>query len=236
MRIALVDDDIHLAQAMKLWMEEHDYDVMHFSNGLDFTNSLRKESFDLYILDWVMPEFDGEQILGWLNEQTEQSTPVIFVTQRDSEEDIAKILNQGADDYITKPVRQKELLARITAVTRRMQGAGTQKEVLEYPPYRINLSSHTLFKNDVPIKLTQKEFELVAFMFKNFGRLLSRGHILSSVWGHGSEFTTRTVDTHISRIRKKLELNPESGWRLSAIYHQGYRLEQVDKDELPTDA
>ena len=230
MRIALVDDDIHLAQAMKLWMEEQNYDVVHFHNGRDFTSALRKESFDLYILDWVMPDFDGEQVLSWLSEQSQNTTPVIFVTQRDSEEDIVRILNQGADDYITKPVRQKELLARISAVARRTQSA--HKEVLEYPPFRINLESHTLFKNDQAVKLTQKEFELVAFMFKNLGRLLSRGHILSSVWGHGSEFTTRTVDTHISRIRKKLELIPENGWRLSAIYHQGYRLEQVDLEEL----
>lgn len=233
MRIALVDDDIHLAQAMKLWIEEQGDDVIHFQNGRDFTNALRKESFDLYILDWVMPDFDGEQVLSWLGEQSEHKTPVIFVTQRDSEEDIAKILNLGADDYITKPLRQKELLARITAVTRRSQGSNAQKEIIENPPYRINLSSHTLYKDDKPVKLTQKEFELVSFMFKNIGRLLSRGHILSSVWGHGSEFTTRTVDTHISRIRKKLELVPEHGWKLSAIYHQGYRLEQVDIEDLP---
>ena len=233
MRIALVDDDFHLAQAMKLWLEEHDFDVVHFQNGREFTAALRKESFDLYILDWVMPDFDGEQVLGWLTEQSEHDTPVIFVTQRDSEEDVAKILNMGADDYITKPVRQKELLARIFAVTRRMQASTPGKDILEFPPYRINLKSHTLLKDDQPLKMTQKEFELVAFMFKNLGRLLSRGHILSSVWGHGSEFTTRTVDTHISRIRKKLDLCPENGWRLSAIYHQGYRLEQVDKEDLP---
>ncbi len=231
LRIALVDDDVHLAQAIKLWLEEQGYDVMQYSNGREFTSALRKESFDLFILDWVMPDLDGEQILSWLTEQSEHNTPVIFVTQRDSEEDIAKILNMGADDYITKPVRQKELLARISAVTRRSQ-VSPQKEILECPPYRINLTSHSLLKNDEPVKLTQKEFELVAFLFKNIGRLLSRGHILSSVWGHGSEFTTRTVDTHVSRIRKKLDLNPDNGWRLSAIYHQGYRLEQVDKEEF----
>jgi two-component system response regulator RegX3 len=231
LRIALVDDDIHLAQTVKLWLEQAGFDVVHYANGRDFTSALRKESFDLFILDWMMPEIDGEQILHWLNEQNEHTTPVIFVTQRDSEEDIARILNLGADDYITKPLRVKELLARIAAVTRRSSGGGaTQKEIMEYPPFRINLTSHTLLKNDEVIKLTQKEFELVTFMFKNLGRLLSRGHILSSVWGHGSEFTTRTVDTHISRIRKKLDLMPENGWRLSAIYHQGYRLEQVDPE------
>lgn len=230
MRIALVDDDVHLAQAMQLWMEEQGYDVVYFPNGLEFTTALRKESFDLFILDWMMPDFDGEQVLKWLNEQNTRATPVIFVTQRDSEEDIARILNLGADDYITKPLRKKELMARIIAVTRRSQSGG-HKEVLEYPPYRINLATHTCFRHDEPIRLTQREFELVTFIFRNAGRLLSRGHILSSVWGQSTEFTTRTVDTHISRIRKKLELVPDNGWRLSAIYHQGYRLEQVEQDE-----
>lgn len=229
LRIALVDDDIHLAQTIALWLEQAGFDVVHYANGREFTAALRKESFDLYILDWMMPEQDGEQILHWLTHQTEHSAPVIFITQRDSEEDIARILNQGADDYLTKPLRQKELLARIAAVTRRSSGTAP-REVIEYPPYHINLSSHTLQKDNKNIKLTQKEFELVTFMFKNVGRLLSRSHILSSVWGHGSEFTTRTVDTHISRIRKKLDLVPENGWRLSAIYHQGYRLEQVEPD------
>lgn len=231
MRIALVDDDLELAQVMTLWLEQCDYEVRHFENGCDFTNALRGESFDLYILDWVMPDFDGEQILDWLNSHFEHHPPVIFVTQRDSEEDIAKILNQGADDYITKPVRQKELLARIMAVTRRVQPP-PQKTCLDFPPYRINLNAHTVFKDNEPIKLTQKEFELVALLFRNRGRLLSRSHILASVWGHGSEFTTRTMDTHISRIRKKLELEPKNGWRLSAIYHQGYRLEQLDSEEM----
>lgn len=231
MRIALVDDDVHLAQVMTLWLKARGYDVAHFLSGLDFTTALRKESFDLYILDWVMPDMDGEAVLQWLIEQDNHTTPVIFVTQRDSEEDIARILNLGADDYITKPIREKELLARIAAVTRRTQPATSQREVLEYPPYRINSAAHMVLKGSEPLKLTQKEYELAAFLFKNTGRLLSRGHILSSVWGHGTDFTTRTVDTHISRVRKKLELGPETGWRLSAIYHQGYRLEPIEKDD-----
>lgn len=231
MRIALVDDDVHLAQVMTLWLKAHSYDVSHFLSGLDFTTALRKESFDLYILDWVMPDMDGEAVLQWLIEQDNHTTPVIFVTQRDSEEDIARILNLGADDYITKPIREKVLLARIAAVTRRTQPVTTQRETLEYPPYRINTAAHTVLKGTEALKLTQKEYELAAFLFKNTGRLLSRGHILSSVWGHGTDFTTRTVDTHISRVRKKLELGPETGWRLSAIYHQGYRLEPIEKDD-----
>lgn len=230
MRIALVDDDQHLAELVKIWLEEEGHQCMYFSSGVDFTHTLRRESFDLVILDWVMPEMDGEAVLKWMNDQEITDIPVIFLTQKTSEDDVAKVLLLGADDYVTKPVRQKEFLARITAVSRRASPA-TVQESLEVEPYRIDYKKHTVYHNNESVKLTQKEFELVAFLFKNLGRLLSRNHILSSVWGHGGEFNTRTVDTHISRIRKKLDLAPEKGWRLTAIYHQGYRLEQVDAEE-----
>lgn len=230
MRIALVDDDQHLSELVKIWLEEEGHQCVYFSGGVDFTHALRRESFDLIILDWVMPEMDGEAVLKWMQEQDITNVPVIFLTQKTDEDDIAKVLLLGADDYVTKPVRQKEFLARVTAVARRASPAATQ-EMLEVGPYRVDFKKHSVYCDDELVKLTQKEFELVAFLFKNLGRLLSRSHILSSVWGHGDEFNTRTVDTHISRIRKKLDLAPEKGWRLTAIYHQGYRLEQVDIEE-----
>lgn len=232
MRIALVDDDQHLAELVKIWLEEGGHQCVYFSRGTEFTHALRRESFDLIILDWVMPEMDGEAVLKWMQEHSFTDVPVIFLTQKSGEDDIAKMLLLGADDYLTKPVRQKEFLARVTAVARRATPAAAM-ESLDLPPYRIDFNKHTVYCDNTAVKLTQKEFELVSFLFKNLGRLLSRNHILSSVWGHGDEFNTRTVDTHISRIRKKLELVPEKGWRLTAIYHQGYRLEQIDAGDQP---
>lgn len=230
MRIALVDDDRHLAELVRIWLEEAGHQCLYYSSGTEFIHALRRESFDLVILDWVMPEMDGEAVLKWMQDQEITDVPIIFLTQKTGEEDVARVLLLGADDYVTKPVRQKEFLARITAVARRASPAASH-EILEAPPYRVDFKRHSVYAGDEAVKLTQKEFELVAFLFKNMGRLLSRNHILSSVWGHGDEFNTRTVDTHISRIRKKLDLDPEKGWRLTAIYHQGYRLEQVDVEE-----
>ena len=227
-----MDDDQHLSELVKIWLEQEGHQCVSYTSGLEFTQALRRESFDLVVLDWVMPEMDGEGVLRWMKEQSIDQIPVIFLTQKTGEDDVVKILLLGADDYIIKPVRQKEFLARVTAVARRVQPPINQG-VLEAGPFRIDLQKHTMYCDDEPIKLTQKEYELIVFLFKNLGRLLSRNHILSSVWGHGSEFNTRTVDTHISRIRKKLELVPEKGWRLSAIYHQGYRLEQLDDTEVP---
>lgn len=230
MRIALVDDDQHLAELIRIWLEEEGHQCVYFSSGVEFTHALRRESFDLIILDWVMPEMDGEAVLKWMQEQDITDVPVIFLTQKTEEDDVARVLLLGADDYVIKPVRKKEFLARVMVIARRATPAASQK-ILEVGPYRINFKNHSVYYGDELVKLTQKEFELVAFLFKNLGRLLSRSHILSSVWGHGSEFNTRTVDTHISRIRKKLDLDPDKGWRLTAIYHQGYRLEQVDIEE-----
>lgn len=227
MRIAIVDDDAQLGELMQIWLEAKDYACSTFTSGRIFLSELKRESYDLVILDWIMPEMDGETILTKMRNNSQQNIPVIFVTSKASEDDIAHILNLGADDYVTKPVHEKELLARIAAVTRRTMPE-KNKQVLDVAPYHIDVSRHAITYKGEAINLTQKEFELVLFLFRNTGKLLSRGHILSSVWGHGDDFSTRTVDTHISRIRKKLELNPENGWKLSAIYHQGYRLEHTD--------
>ncbi|MFO7603530.1 MAG: response regulator transcription factor [Gammaproteobacteria bacterium] len=232
MRIAIVDDDGQLAELMQIWLEARGYVCSTFTSGRAFLADLKRETYDLVIQDWMMPDLDGEAVLARLRSNPEQNIPVIFVTSRSREDDIAHILNLGADDYITKPVHEKELLARIAAVTRRTMPE-QHKQSLEVAPYLIDVASHSVSKDSVPLNLTQKEFDLVLFLFRNTGKLLSRGHILSSVWGHEDGFSTRTVDTHMSRIRKKLDINPDNGWKLSAIYHQGYRLERVDAQEQP---
>jgi two-component system response regulator RegX3 len=229
MHIAIVDDDPDIAALMKLWLEEEDHKCTYYSSGQDFIKAVRSKNFDIILLDWIMPEFDGEQTLNWIKSNDDIDIPVIFVTQKATEDDVAKILTLGADDYITKPVRHKEMVARVNAVARRAN-PHIDDEVIELSPYRIDTTSREVTLNSEKIKLTEKEFKLVQFLFKNIGRLLSRDHILSAVWGYDLGINTRTVDTHMSRIRKKLEIAPEKGWRLSSIYHQGYRLEHLVHD------
>lgn len=226
MNIAIVDDDPDIAALMKLWLEEESHECTHYSSGQDFIKAVKSKNFDIILLDWIMPEFDGEQTLNWIKSNDDLDIPVIFVTQKATEDDVAKILTLGADDYITKPIRHKEMVARINAVARRAN-PHFDDEVIELKPYRIDSTSREVTLNMEQIKLTEKEFKLVQFLFKNIGRLLSRDHILSAVWGYDLGLNTRTVDTHMSRIRKKLEITPEKGWRLSSIYHQGYRLEHL---------
>lgn len=237
MRIALIEDDPTMAELLCLWLQEAGHHCTAYLDGLEFIKEAKNESFDVVLLDWVMPNISGEEVLKRLKSQAEWDTPIIFVTSRDSEEDMVHMLNQGADDYIAKPVHKPVLLARIQAVTRRAQKQAPQ-DVMDIGEFRIDQHARLITRHGEPIKLTEKEFKLVAFIFQNVGRLLSRNHILSAVWGYDSSLNTRTVDTHMSRIRKKLELFPEHGWRLNSIYHQGYRLEQVSADEdlhLPVD-
>ncbi len=235
MKIAVVDDDQDIASLLCLWLEEEGHTCVSYNDGQDFTRDVGNEQFGAVLLDWVMPEVDGEQVLAWLQRKQDWDTPVIFVTSRTTEDDMVRILNEGADDYITKPVSRRELLARIAAVTRRT-GKRSPQEAIEIGPYQIDPQSRSLRLEGEPIKLTDKEFELAMYIFNHIGRLLSRNQILSNVWGYESDVNTRTVDTHISRIRKKLQLAPENGWRLSSIYHQGYRLEKLSDEDMAMEA
>jgi len=232
MHIAIVDDNREVTGLVRLWLEQAGHSVFEFYQGEEFVRTSHEHSFDVVLLDWVLPDLDGDKILQQLQKQPGWDTPVIFVTARSREEDVAGILELGADDYIIKPLHEKELLARIGAVTRRRRKV-TQQEILDYGIYQIDMKSRVVYWDKKPVKLTEMEFNLICFIFTNMGQLLSRDHILSSVWGYDANVNTRTVDTHMSRIRKKLKISEENGWRLSSIYQRGYRLERFDPARRP---
>lgn len=132
-----------------------------------------------------------------------------------------------------KPPRRIELLSRIEAVMRRSQPRNAN-QTLVVAPYQFDLARKVLSIDGAVVEMTDKEFELAAFLFRNLGRLLSRGHLLEAVWGRNPDLATRTVDTHISRVRSKLNLRPENGFRLTPTYNFGYRLEKIDPAEVTT--
>lgn len=224
MRIALLDDDADIRTSVGGWLIEAGHDCHTYGTSRDFMRDASRESFDLFLLDSNLPDIDGPDVLRWLKADRNDDTPVIFVTACDSEADIVSALAGGADDYLVKPVRCGELLARIDALMRRVRPAPNH-DVLELGPYRFEPVNKRLLLDGQEVALTEKEFDLAFFLFRNLGRLLSRGHLLEAVWGRNPSLATRTVDTHISRVRTKLELKPERGFRLVPTYNYGYRLE-----------
>lgn len=227
MRIAYLEDDADQAALIRRWLEGAGHSCHHFDRGHALRRSLARESFDLYILDWHLPDVDGLEVLKEIRARSPRS-PVIFATARGRDDDIAHALQAGADDYIAKPVRQGELLGRIQAVARRAQGeAAAAPERLELPPFTIERRERRILRGGQPVALTDREYELALFLFQNVGKLLSRSHLQEAVWGLGAKAQTRTVDTHMSRLRSKLGLTEENGWLLASVHQFGYRLERV---------
>jgi DNA-binding response OmpR family regulator len=231
-RIALLEDDPVQAEAVTGWFAAAGHDVHALSTVRDAIREASRESFDLFLIDWTLPDSTGEHMLRWLREERGLDVPVIFITARDAEEDVVTVLNAGADDYMVKPLRRLELLSRVEAVMRRARPRA-EAAAIELPPYRIDPEARNVSVAGEAVELTDKEFELALFLFRNLGRLVSRGHLLEAVWGRSAALQTRTIDTHVSRVRNKLRLRPENGFRLSSTYSYGYRLERLEDRDGP---
>ena len=227
MRIAILDDDPDQAELVSLWLQEAGYSVTCELSSAGFIRAIRRDSFDLYLLDWVVPVLSGIEVLRKLRSEMGDNTPVIVATVKDKEQSIVRALEAGADDYIVKPMRRAELVARVAAILRRVGIGATSDPVFDAAPYEVDIRRQSLFLEGEEISLTNREFELAVFLFRNAGKLLSRGHILETIWGIDNDsVSTRTVDTHVSRLRRKLGLS-EGGWTLTAVYQHGYRMERV---------
>lgn len=223
--IGLVEDDPDQAVLFSYWLENAGYNVRVYQDAAEFRRKLGVEAVDLLLLDWNLPDESGLEVLKWLRAEGHTRLPVIFLTARNDEADIIDGLKAGADDYLTKPARQGELLARVGAMLRRMGLVNEGGAVEELPPYRIDFGKRRITLSERDVVLTEREFDLAAFLFRRRGRVVSRDALLEGVWNIRNDVATRTVDTHISRLRKKLELAGEHGWRLNAVYQHGYRLE-----------
>ena len=228
MRIALLEDEQDQADLVSTWLKAAGHSCHVYGVGKDLVREAQRETFDLFLLDWQVPGMSGADVLVWIRANIPEPVPVLFVTARQREEDIVRALSSGADDYMVKPLGKLELLARIEALGRRSRASSTRAEdVIECGRLHVDCHARQVKLDGQEVAMTQKDFELMVFLLRNLGRLLSRGHILEAVWGQSAEINTRTVDTHVSRIRGKLQLTPENGWRLSAVYQHGYRLERV---------
>ncbi len=227
MRIAALDDESGQLDLIRLTMEGIGHECHGFSDGKSLLLELRHQSFDLLILDWTLPDVLGPDVVKRIREDLSSRLPILFVTNRREEADMVEGLTAGADDFMVKPIRIAELEARVQALLRRAYPAQFEPE-LAFGPYHFYPNSRTLKVSGATAELKHREYELALFLFQNLGRLLSREHLREAVWGRGPEEPSRSLDTHISRLRLKLDLMPSNGFLLSAVYGLGYRLEPIE--------
>jgi len=204
-----------------------------FSSSPELLRRLKRETFDLVILDWQVAEISGLQLLKWIKDHLIPAPPVIMLTSRTAEHDVVQALNAGAAEYISKPFRQAELLARLNNVLRQYKQDNEGAEaILTFGNIRFDLQEGLVTVNDAPVALTLREFNLALLVFRNQGRPLSRSYLYEHLWSRDEKLSSRTLDTHIYRIRNKLQLTSEFGWVLSTVYGYGYRLEALDSKGL----
>ncbi len=227
MNIAFLEDDIVFAQDIIAALTNAGHQVRHFVSGRECLKVVSSERFDLCILDWEIPDMSGTEVLASLKLKG-NVPPVIFLTGRDAEEDIVKVMDAGADDFIVKPPSLNVLVARVNAHLRRSQGNQQQDKIVSYGELAVDFIKRKFELNGQVVKLTEKETELALYLFGQVGVLLSRAHLTKVVWGTSPDIDTRTIDVHISHLRSKLNLLPQHGWRLVSVYHQGYRLERLE--------
>ena len=205
MRIAALDDDPILLELIKATTEQHGHVCHTYLTGTQLLRDIRHETFDLLIVDWHLPDMEGPEVVSAVRQTTGRHLPILFVTRRREEQDVIEALSCGADDFMTKPLRMGELMARATALLRRACPQA-MSDNLVFGPYRFDPEKRSLWLRDQPVELKNREYELALFMFRNVGRLLSRAHLREVVWGETSEAPSRSLDTHMSRLRTKLEV------------------------------
>lgn len=232
MHIGILEDDLVQRELLTLLVENGEHTCKAYGTAASFTEALKQETFDLALIDWMLPDGNGGDVLQWIRKNIGWQLPSIVITAREEESVVVSALEAGADDYIVKPAKPRELLARITAASRRAR-PGTLP-VLRAGDYEVDIDKQRLSVAGNAIELTQKEFDLSVCLFQNMGKLLSRDYLLNKVWGVSADVDVRTVDTHVSRLRRKLKLDGTHGWKLVSIYGFGYRFERVDA--APPDA
>ncbi|KKB34489.1 response regulator transcription factor [Bacillus thermotolerans] len=197
--VLLVDDEARMLDLLSIYLSPS-YQCIKVNSGIEAISYIKNHYVDLILLDIMMPELDGWSTCRRIREFSD--VPIIMLTARDETEDVVKGLQTGADDYVTKPFNEAELLARIEAVFRRVEGKNSEK--LEFKGFLWDGAAHELFYEGQPIQVTPKEFSLIGLLLKNPNTVFSRAYLIEVVWGNSAFTEDRTVDSHIRNIRDKL--------------------------------
>ena len=222
--ILLVEDESALSEPLSFLLEREGYEVTVAEDGPSAIAEFDRTGADLILLDLMLPGIPGTEVCREI--RTRSSVPIIMLTAKDSEVDIVVGLELGADDYVTKPYSTRELLARIRAVSRRRTDESEEDlSLLSAGTVRMDTERHTVTVSGDIVNLPLKEFELLEFLLRNAGRVLTRGQLIDRVWGSDYFGDTKTLDVHIKRIRSRIEATPSDPTMLVTVRGLGYRFE-----------
>ncbi|MFN8227494.1 MAG: two-component sensory transduction protein RegX [Mycobacterium sp.] len=224
--VLIVEDEESLADPLAFLLRKEGFEATVVADGPSALAEFDRAGADIVLLDLMLPGMSGTDVCKQLRARS--SVPVIMVTARDSEIDKVVGLELGADDYVTKPYSARELIARIRAVLRRggePDDAGLYDGVLEAGPVRMDVERHVVSVNGEPITLPLKEFDLLEYLMRNSGRVLTRGQLIDRVWGADYVGDTKTLDVHVKRLRSKIESDPANPVHLVTVRGLGYKLE-----------
>jgi two-component system response regulator RegX3 len=223
-RVLVIEDEESFRDALKFMLSREGFDVILAPNGAEGMKLFDAMNPDLVLLDLMLPEVSGTEVCKYI--RSKSNTPVIMLTAKDTEIDKVVGLELGADDYVTKPFSTRELLARIKAVLRR--GADIEIDMVgavEAGPIRMDVERHVLSVNGESVAMPLKEFELLEFLMRNSGRVLTRGQLMDRVWGSNYVGDGKTLDVHVKRIRSKIEPDSANPVYLTTVRGLGYRFE-----------
>jgi len=205
-RILVVEDEDSFSDALAFLLTKEGFEVEVAENGLKALELFDRSGADLILLDLMLPGLSGTEVCRQI--RTKSAVPIIMLTAKESEVDKVVGLELGADDYVTKPYSSRELIARIRAVLRRNSEPEGIVGTLTEGPVRMDVERHVVLVNNLPISLPLKEFELLEFLMRNSGRVLTRNQLIDRVWGSDYAGDTKTLDVHIKRLRSKIEKDP----------------------------
>ena len=217
--ILIIDDDTSVRDMVVEYLGKNDMRVSAGASGREMFEVIDREAIDLVLLDLKLPGEDGMQLARTLRERA--TVPIVLLTGRNEEADRVMGLELGADDYVTKPFSPRELILRVRAVLRRrVQGGDAGERPLEHGPLRLEPGTHRCLVGGREISVTAREFQLLAALMRRPGRVMTRDRLLDEVWGRDITVTSRTIDTHLKRLREKLN---EAGTLIETVRGVGYR-------------
>jgi two-component system response regulator RegX3 len=223
-RVLIVEDEESLAEPLAYLLRKEGFEATVVTDGPSALAEFDRSGADIVLLDLMLPGMSGTDVCKQLRARS--GVPVIMVTARDSEIDKVLGLELGADDYVTKPYSARELIARIRAVLRRgVEAEDIGDTVLESGPVRMDIERHIVSVDGEQIALPLKEFDLLEYLMRNKGRVLTRGQLIDRVWGADYVGDTKTLDVHVKRLRAKIETDPANPVRLVTVRGLGYKLE-----------